>query len=166
MVSRVFVIAAVLTFVSVQVVSAQTSTSPSAQAKGASVDELETLSQQWMEAAQRHDTGTLERVMADDFTVVHPSLERLTTRAQWLAALPRMQTKQFAYKHLKVVHYGPSEAVVSAIILVDAVMDGRPFPPETAVIDLWQKRGDKWQVVTRYAVRAEELKNPPDAPDN
>ena len=166
MVIRVFVIAAMVTFASVQVVSAQTSTSPSAQTKGASVDELETLSQQWMEAAQRHDTATLERLMADDFTLVHPSLDRLTTRAQWLDALPRMQTKQFQYKHLKVVHYGPSEAVVSAIILVDAVMDGRPFPPETAVIDLWQKRGDKWQVVTRYAVRAEELKNPPDAPNN
>ena len=166
MLSRVFVIAAMVTFASVQVVSAQTSISPSAQAKGASVDELETLSQQWMEAAQRHDTATLERLMADDFTLVHPSLDRLTTRAQWLAALPRMQTRQFAYKHLKVVRYGPSEAVVSAVIVVDALMDGRPFPPNTAVIDLWQKRGDKWQVVTRYAVRAEELKNPPDAPDN
>jgi hypothetical protein len=51
MLSRVFVIAAMATFASVQVVSAQTSISPSAQAKGASVDELETLSQQWMEAA-------------------------------------------------------------------------------------------------------------------
>jgi len=166
MLSRVFVIAAMVTFASVQVVSAQTSIPPSAQAKGASVDELETLSQQWMEAAQRHDTATLERLMADDFTLVHPSLDRLTTRAQWMAALPRMQTKQFAYKHLKVVHYGPSQAVVSAVILVDALMDGRPFPPNTAVIDLWQKRGDKWQVVTRYAVRAEELKNPPDSPNN
>jgi len=166
MLSRVFVIAAMVTFASVQVVSAQTSISPSAQAKDASVDELETLSQQWMEAAQRHDTATLERLMADDFTLVHPSLDRLTTRAQWLAALPRMQTKQFAYKHLKVVHYGPSEAVVSAVIVVDALMDGRPFPPNTAVMDLWQKRGDKWQVVTRYAVRAEELKDPPAAPDN
>ena len=86
----------------------------------------------------------------------------MTPRAQWLSALPRIETKQFRYEHLKVVHYGPSLAVVSAVFVVDAVMDGRPFASITAVTDVWEKRGGKWQVVTRYAVRPEELK--PSAP--
>ncbi len=104
MVIRFFVIAAVVAFGSIQLVSAQTSTSSSAQAKGGSVDELETLSKQWMDAAQRHDVPTLEGLMADNFTLVHPSQDGVTTRAQWLAALARIETKQFAYKHLKVIH--------------------------------------------------------------
>jgi ketosteroid isomerase-like protein len=159
---RSFVIAAVLVFASVQVVLAQTSTS--SRAKGASVDELETLSQQWMEAAQRHDVPTLERLMAKEFTLVHPSQDTVTTRAQWLAALARIETKRFQYQHLKVVHYGRSLAVVSAVFRIDAVMDGQPWAaPKTSVIDVWEKRGGHWQVVTRYATRPEELKIAPPA---
>lgn len=159
MVIRFLVIAAVVVFGSVQLVSAQTSTSSAAPAKGASVDELETLAQQWMDAAQRHDSATLERLMADDFTLVHPSQDGVTTRAQWLAALGRIETKRFVYEHLKVVHYGPSVAVVSSIFRVDAIKDGQPWAaPKTSCIDVWEKRGGHWQVVTRYATRPEEIK--------
>ena len=166
MVIRFFIIAAVVVLGSVQLVSAQTPTSPAGPVKGASVDELETLCQQWMDAAQRHDVPTLEGLMADNFTLVHPSQDGATTRAQWLAALGRIETKRFAYKHLKVVHYGPSVAVVSSILLIDAVLDGQPWAaPKTSCIDVWEKRGGHWQVVTRYATRPEELKiAPPAAP--
>jgi ketosteroid isomerase-like protein len=109
---------------------------------------METLSQQWMEAAQRNDVKTLGLLMAEDFTLVHPSQDRVTTRAQWLSALSRIETKQFRYEHLKVVHYGSSLAVVSAVFVVDAVMDSHTFSPITAVTDVWEKRGGKWQVVT------------------
>ena len=151
-------------FASLQVASAENSTSSAAQPKAAPVDELETLSQQWMEAAQNHDMPTLERLMADNFTLVHPSQDTVTTRAQWLAALARIETKQFRYVHLKVIHYGPSLAVVSAIFRIDAVMDGSPWAaPKTSCIDVWGKRGGRWQVVTRYAIRPEELKIAPPA---
>ena len=117
-----------------------------------------------MEAAQRHDTKTLERLMAKDFTLVHPSQDTVTTRAEWLANLAKIETKQFKYQHLKVVHYGATLAVASAVLKIDAVMDGRPWPaPKTAAIDVWEKRGGRWQVVTRYAVRPEEI-TPPRAP--
>ena len=148
-------------FVQVSLGQASASATPTARAP---VDELETLAQQWMEAAQRHDSATLERLMADDFTLVHPSQDGVTTRAQWLAALPRIETKQFRYVHLKVIHYGPSLAVVSAIFRIDAIMDGQPWAaPKTSCIDVWEKRGGHWQVVTRYATRPEELKVAPPA---
>jgi len=153
-----FIAAAVLALAFVQAAVTQTTTPSTAQTAGPARDEMEALSQAWMEAAQRNDTKTLERLMGEDFTLVHPSQDRVTTRAQWLAALPRIETKQFRYEHLKVVHYGVSLAVVSAVFVVDAVMDGRTFAPVTAVTDVWEKRGGKWQVVTRYAVRPEELK--------
>ena len=158
MIVRGFVTAALLALAFVQAAVAQTTPPSAAQTAGAARDELETLSREWMEAARRQDAKALERLMAEEFTLVHPSRDRVTTRAQWLSALPAIETKQFRYEHLKVVRYGPSLAVVSAVFIVDAVMDGRPFAPVTAVTDVWEKRGGKWQVVTRYAVRPEELK--------
>ena len=140
---------------------AQTPTSSPAQTATAPTDEIATLSQEWMEAAQRHDTKTLERLMAEDFTLVHPSVDTVGTRAQWLANLAKIEMKHFKYQHLKVIHYGPTLAVASAVFKMDAVMDGQPWPaPKTACIDVWEKRGGRWQVVTRYAVRPGEITLP------
>jgi ketosteroid isomerase-like protein len=127
-------------------------------------DELETLSNAWMQALKDHDTKTLDSLMADDFRLVHPSQDRVTPRAEWLAAGANMDTKSFAYQHLKVDHYGKSVAVVSSIFRVDAMLNGKPFGgPKTSCIDVWEKRHGKWQVVTRYATRPEEIiiRNPP-----
>ena len=158
MVKTILAIAVLL--MGVQASMGQTPTSVPAQ-KPTAPDELATLSQQWMEAAKQHDTKTLERLMAKDFTLVHPSQDTITTREQWLSALSRIETTQFRYAHLKVVHYGTSLAVVSAVLVIDAVMDGQPWPaPKTAVTDVWEKRGGKWQVVTRYAERPEEIRPP------
>src|SRR5947207_8728839 len=163
---RFFVISVVLVFASVQVALAQSSNSSPAQTPGP-VDELETLSQQWMEAAQHHDMPTLERLMAAEFTLVHPSQDTVTTRAQWLSNLTGVEMKQFSYKHLKVIHYGSTLAVVSSIFFSDAVKNGVSFGgggTKTSCIDVWEKRAGKWQVVTRYATRPEEIKLPPAAP--
>lgn len=160
MIARMIVATAIF-LVSAQASLAQLPTPSTAQTKAAATDEIETLAQQWMQAAQDHNVNALERLMASDFTLVHPSQDRVTTRAEWLAALQKIQTKRFSYQHLKVVHYGKTLAVVSSVFRIDAEMDGQPWPaPKTACIDVWEKRGGKWQVVTRYAVRPEELKSP------
>ena len=127
-------------------------------------DELETLSNAWMQAGMDHDMKTLELLMADDFRLVHPSQDGVTPRAEWLANIGKMETKSFAYQHLKVDHYGKSVAVVSSIFRVDAMLNGKPFGgPKTSCIDVWEKRHGKWQVVTRYATRPEEvtIRKPP-----
>ena len=162
MLIKFIILTVVLVFAAFSAAAGQVSTAQMPVSRN-SVDELEAMSQQLMEAAQRHDNAVLERLLAEDFTVIHPASERVTTRAEWLTALPRMNTKTFRYEHLKVVHYSPSLAVVSALIIMDALMDGRPFPPVTAITDVWEKRGDKWQVVTRYSMRPEELRANPTA---
>jgi len=128
------------------------------------VDELETLSNAWMQAVMDHDTKALESLMADDFRLVHPSQDRVTPRAEWLTNSAKMETKRFVYQHLKVDHYGKSVAVVSSILRFDAVLNGKPFGGmKTSCIDVWEKRHGKWQVVARYATRPEEviIRNPP-----
>ena len=129
------------------------------------VGELETLSNNWMQAAKDHDTKTLESLMADDFRYVHPSVDKVGTRAQWLANLANIETQSFRYQHLKVDRYGKSVAVVSSILRFASMLNGQPRGGEvTSCIDVWEKRHGKWQVAARYATRPEEIgggKKPP-----
>jgi ketosteroid isomerase-like protein len=126
-------------------------------------DEVATLSQAWKQAAMDHDTKTLERLMADDFTLVHPSQDKVTPRAEWLKNLEGFTVTSFKYQHLRVTHYGKSVAIACAILRIDGTLaDGKPWPaPKTSVIDVWEKRHGKWQVVTRYATRPGEIMPPP-----
>jgi len=63
MIARIIVAAAIF-LVSAQAGLGQTSVSSTAQAPSAPPDEIATLSQQWMQAAQDHDANALERLMA------------------------------------------------------------------------------------------------------
>jgi ketosteroid isomerase-like protein len=117
-------------------------------------DELETLSNAWMQALKEHDMKTLESLMADDYRLVNPVPGRETPRAEWLANSAKMDTKSFEYQHVKVDHFGKSIAVVSSIFVIDAATNGKPFhTPKATCIDVWEKRHGKWQVVARYATR-------------
>jgi ketosteroid isomerase-like protein len=129
-------------------------------------DEIATLSQAWMQALMDHDMKTLERLMADDFALVHPSQDKVTPRDQWLKTAEGLKTNRFQYQHLRVTHYGKSVAVACSIFLVDATLpDGSLFAGQkTSLIDVWEKRHGKWQVVTRYATRPEEIRPPPAKP--
>jgi ketosteroid isomerase-like protein len=119
--------------------------------------ELRAASNEWMLAAQHRDSAALERIMAPEFALVHPSTDSVTLRATWLGALKRLDTKSFRYEHLRVIAYGESLALVTAIFVVDATTNGQPFPPVTSVVDVWEQRSGRWMVVTRFATRPQEL---------
>ena len=120
-------------------------------------EELIRLSDQWMNAAQQHDSATLERLMAPEFTLMRPSPSGVVRRAEWLAALRQMHLRAFQYDDLKVAQYGDALAVVNGILVVDAEANGRPVTPVTLVTDVWARRAGRWVVVTRYAASAAEL---------
>jgi len=124
----------------------------------AAQDEIETLSNKWMEAARDHDLKTLESLMASDFQLVRASQDKPTTRAEWFEGLSRLDTRSFRYEHLKVARHGDTLAVANAVFTTEAVVDGQTFMPVAAVTDVWEKRGGKWQIVTRYTARPEELR--------
>ncbi|MEO5740656.1 MAG: nuclear transport factor 2 family protein [Vicinamibacterales bacterium] len=120
-------------------------------------DTLATLSQVWMDAAQRQDMRVLERLMAPEFTVVHPTEENATSRAQWLAGTARHPTRALTFEHLSVVRYGDALAIIAGILRVDALVDGRSSISRVAVTDVWQRHDGRWQVVTRHATRPLDL---------
>src|SRR5438874_5097221 len=124
-------------------------------------DQLARLSNVWMQAVKDHDTKTLESLMADNYTLAFPTFDQQVPRADWLRAAGNIQTKSFSYQHLKVHHYGKSLAVVHAVFINDAEVDGKPRAGAiTSVSDVWEKRNGKWQVVTRYATRPEQIRGP------
>src|SRR3982750_2278296 len=58
--------------------------------KPAKTDEIEALSQKWMEAARDHDLKPLQDLLADDFKLVRASQDKPITRAEWLEGLGRL----------------------------------------------------------------------------
>ena len=129
----------------------QTATQPN-------VDDIEALSNKWMEAAKDHDLKTLDALMASDFKLVRASQDKPTTRAEWFEALERLDTRSFRYEHFKVARHGDTFAVANSVFTTQAIVDGQTFTPVAAVTDVWEKRNGKWQIVTRYAARPEELR--------
>lgn len=123
----------------------------------ARADTVMILDQEWMAALQRHDVPVLERLMAPDFALIHPSQDSVSRKANWLAYAARFQTRSFRYSHPRVVRHGPDLAIVSAIFILDADVDGRAYNPVTSIIDVWERREGRWQIVTRYATRPEEI---------
>ena len=126
--------------------------------KPAKAGEIEALSQKWMEAARDHDMKTLQELLADDFKLVRASKEKPITRAEWLQGLATLDTKQFRYEYLKVSHHGPMVAVANGVFVAEIVVDNHTVTPVAAITDVWEKRNGKWQIVTRYTARPEELR--------
>jgi ketosteroid isomerase-like protein len=128
-------------------------------------DELARLANVWMQAVKDHDMKTLESLMADNYALAFPSIPNGFPRKDWLGNVGNIETKSFSYQHLKVRYYGKSLAIVNAVLLHDSELNGQPRAGAiTSVSDVWEKRHGKWQVVTRYATRPEELRGPTAAP--
>src|SRR3954463_5573 len=89
-------------------------------------DEIVRLSNVWMQAAMDHDMKTLNGLMADDYSLVHPSQDTDMSRADWLRDLANIKIKRFNYRQLKVHHYGTSLAIVHGVLVVDSDLNGQP----------------------------------------
>lgn len=107
-------------------------------------DTIETLAQLWMDAAQRQDRRLLEQLMAPEFTLVR--VENTESRAHWLEGTVRYPSKALVFERTRVVRYGSEMAIVTGIMRAEVGDSTRRI----SVIDVWQKRQGRWQVVTRF----------------
>ena len=113
-------------------------------AHAAPKDTIETLAQLWMDAAQRQDRRLLEQLMAPDFTLV--KIDTTESRAHWMEGTVRHPSKALVFERTRVVRYGSEMAIVTGIMRVEVAQATRRI----SVIDVWQKRQGRWQVVTRF----------------
>lgn len=107
-------------------------------------DTIETLAQLWMDAAQRQDRQLLEQLMAPDFTLVR--VDETESRAHWLGGTVRHPSKALVFERTRVVRYGSDMAILTGIMRVEVA----EATARISVIDVWQKRQGRWQVVTRF----------------
>ncbi len=114
-------------------------------------EELLRLQHAWMDALARRDEPTLERLLADEFTLTSARSDRLIGKNEWLEyAMTRVSLRSFRYDDLRVQLYGDA-AVVKSRFTQTAAVDGVERADTLLLTDVWVWRDGRWQVVTRHS---------------
>jgi ketosteroid isomerase-like protein len=111
--------------------------------------------QNWVDVIKRNDRDAAALVLADEFRLTGPQLERLSTgraatKDLWLSTLPMIETRAFEFNEVQITVYG-SVAVFFVRASLDWSIQGRKLPSNYMLTDLWVNREGRWQVVTRVS---------------
>jgi ketosteroid isomerase-like protein len=125
------------------------------EATSANEQELLDAEREWADVVMRKDKVAADRILADEFRLTGPELQRLSTgraatKDAWLETLPLIDTRSFDLSDAQITVYG-SAAVVFVRATIDWSIQGRPLPSRYMLTDLWVKREGRWQVVTRLS---------------
>ncbi len=125
-------------------------TTPSARGKKMSVSAvLKDNENRWSAAIAKHDTATIESMVAPDFVGVN-SKAKVQNRRAMLAELKSNKETYTSTKAEKLdVHmYGPSVAVVVGMANEKGTdKDGKTFDRTYRFTDTWMDRGGNWQCI-------------------
>lgn len=104
--------------------------------------------------AQIHGNRTeLERLLADDYTLVNSS-GRIQTKAELIADYTAPGYKIEPFTVLEPVEKAWSDgAVMGGVATLRGVDGGKPFSMTLRFADIWAKRGGKWQVIYTHVSR-------------
>ena len=111
--------------------------------------EIQRLERAWMTAWVEGDRPTCERILADDF-VLTSARGLLMTKSDWLAAaMSSYVCTSFAWEELLVRRFGDA-AVAHGRSRQQASVAGQDWSGLFLVTDVWGKRNNQWQVVSRH----------------
>lgn len=119
---------------------------------------IETLENRWMRAWIARDHKDLKSLTARDFILLVGGKKAvILDRRSWLeAAGERWRCSGFRYGDVYVQRFG-GVALFAAQLEIDATMDGREWPSQLWVTDLWRKRRiGGWRMVERVLSRIED----------
>jgi hypothetical protein len=121
--------------------------------------ELET---QWVNAVQKHDTATLDKLVGDKFELRSSAAPGVPTpRDESLKQSLALAPFQSAIGQMAVHEYGDL-MVVSFLWKIDAPKEAG-LAQKVFVVDTWKRNGDSWQVQVRYAAPADAAASVPGA---
>ena len=116
--------------------------------------ELVELSHDLARAVSDHDVGTLEGMLASEFTLQGAAGQ--LDREQFLAAAGGpYEIDEFAYEEIDPEIYGNTAVLVSRYSQV-ARLDDRDLSYRMNVTDIWTRRDGRWQIVRRHATLCED----------
>jgi ketosteroid isomerase-like protein len=121
----------------------------------ASEQEILDAEREWADVVMRNDKVAADRILADEFRLTGPDLQRLSTgqaatKDIWLETLRLIDTQSFDLSDAQITVYG-SAAVVFVRATIDWSIQGRPLPSHYRLTDLWVNRDGRWQVLTRVS---------------
>lgn len=125
------------------------------EATSANEQELLDAEREWADVVMRQDKVAAASILADEFRLTGPELQRLSTgraatKDVWLETLQLIDTRSFNLSDAQITIYGRA-AVVFVRATIDWSIQGRPLPSLYMLTDLWVKREGRWQVVTRLS---------------
>ena len=104
--------------------------------------------------AQIHgDKAQLQRLVADDYTLVNSS-GRIQTKAELIADYTAPGYKIEPFEILEPVEKVWSDgAVMGGVVDLRGTDGGKPFAVKLRFADIWAKRNGKWQVIYTHVSR-------------
>jgi len=111
-------------------------------------DTLGALERAWMDAWIAGDRETCARILADDF-VLTSARGMLMTKDQWLDAIASIVGESFRWEEIRVRLFG-DVAVVHSRTTQRASVAGQDWSGRFLLTDVWVRRGETWQVVSRH----------------
>jgi hypothetical protein len=117
------------------------------------IDELEIreILRQYDIAQTRHDAAFFERIEADEFVLTLSSGETLT-RAEAIAdMMASRKDATYTTNEVRVQFYG-NAAIVTGRMTVTYTGKGDTYSPRWRWIDLFVKRGGRWQIISTTQV--------------
>jgi hypothetical protein len=99
------------------------------------------------------DGAELNRLLADDYTLVNGGCE-IYTKAQFVAdsVKPGSTMEPYEVKHA-INKVWADGAVLSGEVELKGMDSGKPFTSHSRFADIWRKRDGKWQVVFTEVTR-------------
>ena len=105
------------------------------------------------EAQIRGDKAELQRLVADDYTLVNSS-GRVQSKAELIADYTAPGYKIEPFEILQPVEKVWSDgAVMGGVVDLRGTDGGKPFAVKLRFADIWAKRNGKWQVIYTHVSR-------------
>ena len=127
---------------------------------GASADaDLKALEQQWLDAYVKADTAFVKTVEADDWSFVD-SDGKVMNKAQDIKELgdKTFVCKSASMSEIKIRMLGDNHAVATGLVKMAGTYKGKDFASDFRALDLFEKKGDKWQAIVSQITKVEKEK--------
>lgn len=138
---------------------------PVAGPSSAAVKQVTKAEHDWAAAIKRKDVLVLQKILGHEFTLRARGME--TTREQWFDNLRLIETKDVELKESRINVYG-DVLLVRPTLRWHAIFDEKTaaamsFPvgevdEDFHVTDLWVKRDERWQVVSRASAMVPQVR--------
>jgi hypothetical protein len=114
--------------------------------------QLISLSKTWMDAMMQLDSSKLETMMAGEYNLKKADGTIVMERSMWLNNLfHHLKISRFDQSGLSAQVFG-NVGIVTSLYSWSGTMNNNAFDSKGYITDVWVKRNNRWQVISRTGV--------------